>query len=191
MEPWNRTIVEEKYHYLRNTPSDINEHFPIIKGYTEECESVLELGVRWIVASWAFLAGKPKVYTGFDIEHPSKFGASLDELKKGAEQQGTQFDFILGDDLNPEIYNQLPNFDLIFIDTDHTYQQVKNELEVYHSKANKYLMLHDIVSFRNGGFDKDEKGIWAAIMEFLFYHEEWELWESFANNNGLTILRRK
>jgi hypothetical protein len=40
-------------------------------------------------------------------------------------------------------------------------------------------------------FDKDEKGIWAAIMEFLFYHEEWELWESFANNNGLTILRRK
>ena len=191
MEPWNRTIVEEKYHYLRNTPSDINEHFPIIKCYTEECESVLELGVRWIVASWAFLAGKPKVYTGFDIEHPSKFGASLDELKKGAEQQGTQFDFILGDDLNPEMYNQLPNFDLIFIDTDHTYQQVKNELEVYHSKANKYLMLHDTVSFRNGGFGKDEKGIWAAIMEFLFYHEEWELWESFANNNGLTILKRK
>lgn len=191
MEPWNRSIVEEKYHYLRNVPSDINEHFYTIKSYTEECDSVLELGVRWVVASWAFLAGKPKVYMGFDIEHPSKFGASLDELKKGAEQQGTQFDFILGDDLNPKIYNQLPNFDLIFIDTDHTYQQVKSELEIYHSKANKYIMLHDTISFRNGGFEGDKKGIWAAIMEFLFYHEEWELWESFANNNGLTILKRK
>ena len=191
MEPWNRSIVEEKYHYLRNVPSDINEHLYTIKSYTEECDSVLELGVRWVVASWAFLAGKPKVYMGFDIEHPSKFGASLDELKKGAEQQGTQFDFILGDDLNPKIYNQLPNFDLIFIDTDHTYQQVKSELEIYHSKANKYIMLHDTISFRNGGFEGDKKGIWAAIMEFLFYHEEWELWESFANNNGLTILKRK
>ena len=191
MEPWNRSIVEEKYHYLRNVPSDINEHLYTIKSYTEECDSDLELGVRCVDASWAFLAGKPKVYMGFDIEHPSKFGASLDELKKGAEQQGTQFDFILGDDLNPKIYNQLPNFDLIFIDTDHTYQQVKSELEIYHSKANKYIMLHDTISFRNGGFEGDKKGIWAAIMEFLFYHEEWELWESFANNNGLTILKRK
>ena len=101
------------------------------------------------------------------------------------------FNFILGNDLDPEIYNNLPNFDLVFIDTDHTYQQVINELKVYNSKANKYIILHDTVSFRHGGFNGDQKGIWAAIMEFLYSHTEWELWESFSNNNGLTILKRK
>ena len=167
MEPWNYNIVEEKYQYLKSAPSDINEHLPTIKKYTEECDSVLELGVRWIVAAYAFLAGNPKKYVGMDLDEPSRWGADLD----------------------PAIYNSLPNFDLIFIDTDHTYEQVKNELEIYHKKCNKYLMLHDTVSFRYGGFKEDKKGIWEAITEFLENHPEWELWESFANNNGLTILK--
>jgi cephalosporin hydroxylase len=191
MEPWKRNIVDEKFYYLSNTPSDINEHLPILKKYTEECESVLELGVRWIVASWAFLSGKPKYFTGLDIDDPSIHGADLNELKKGAEQNNVNFNFILGDDLNPEVYNNLPNFDLIFIDTDHTYHQVINELKVYNSKANKYIILHDTISFRHGGFNNDQKGIWAAVMEFLYLHKEWELWESFSNNNGLTILKKK
>ena len=64
MEPWNYNIVEEKYQYLKSAASDINEHLPIIKKYTEECDSILELGVRWIVAAYAFLAGNPKKYVG-------------------------------------------------------------------------------------------------------------------------------
>lgn len=192
MEPWNWNKVEEKYHYLCNAPSDINEHLPTVRKYTEECDSVLELGVRWIVAAWAFIAGKPKHYVGMDLSHPSEFGADLEELKTSAIQNGIEsFEFIQNNDLDPNVYNNLPNFDLVFIDTDHTYEQVKNELDIYHSKANKYIILHDTVSFRHGGFDGDEKGIWAAIMEFLYSHPEWELWESYTNNNGLTILKRK
>jgi cephalosporin hydroxylase len=192
MEPRNWNIVEEKYHYLCNTPSDIHEHLPTLKKYTEECDSVLELGVRWIVASWAFIAGKPKTYVGIDLSHPSEFGANLDLLREGAYQNGVEnFEFIQGSDLDYDIVNKLPNFDLVFVDTDHTYDQVKNELEIYHFKVNKYIILHDTISFRHGGFNKDKKGIWAAVTEFLSSHPEWELWESFANNNGLTILKRK
>jgi cephalosporin hydroxylase len=191
MEIQNRNIVDEKYYYLSSVPSDINEHLPILKKYTEECDSVLELGVRWIVATWAFLAGKPKNYIGLDIEHPSFFGADITELRKGAVQNNVNFHFIVGDDLNSQIYNQIPNVDLTFIDTDHTYNQVKSELEIYHLKTNKYIILHDTISFRYGGFNGDEKGIWSAITEFTHSHPEWEIWESFANNNGLTILRKK
>ena len=190
MEPWNYNIVEEKYQYLKSAASDINEHLPIIKKYTEECDSVLELGVRWVVAAYAFLAGNPKKYVGMDLDNPTKWGANLELLQKGAEQRGIDFEFRQCNDLEPSVYNSLPNFDLIFIDTDHTYEQVKNELEIYHKKCNKYLMLHDTVSFRYGGFGNDKKGIWAAITEFLSKNKEWELWESFANNNGLTILKK-
>jgi cephalosporin hydroxylase len=191
MRPNQYNIVEEKYQYLKSAPSDINEHLPTLKKYTEECESVLELGVRWIVAAYAFLAGNPKKYVGLDLDHPEVHGADVELLRRGAEQRGIDFTMIVGDDLDDDLYNTLPNFDLIFIDTDHTYEQVKSELEIYHNKCNRYLILHDTVSFRYGGFNNDTKGIWTAITEFLEGNDEWELWESFANNNGLTILRRK
>lgn len=191
MEPFKRKIVDEKYYYFCNVKSDINEHLPTLKKYSEECESILELGVRWVVASWAFLMGKPKKFYCMDIVEPLSYGVDINILKLGAEEKNIEFNFILGNDLNPLIYNNLPNFDLIFIDTDHTYEQVSNELNIYHKLANKYIILHDTISFRYGGFNGDSKGIWLAITEFLNINSDWELWESYSNNNGLTILKRK
>ena len=69
--------------------------------------------------------------------------------------------------------------------------KVKKELEVYHKKANKYLMLHDTVSFRYGGFSGDENGVWNAVMEFVHSHPEWEIWESLPSWPGMTVLKRK
>jgi len=201
MEPWNRRIIDEKYHYLRSVNSDINEFFPVIEKYTRECNSVLELGVRWVTGTWAFLYGlreenkdyqSPKKYVGIDIDPIEKWDASAPELlKRGAEQRNIDYKFIQSDDLDPRIIRTLPNFDLIFIDTLHTYDQVKKELEAYHSKANKYIMLHDTTSFRYGGFEDDLIGIWPAITEFLNKHPEWELWESLPSWPGMTILKKK
>ena len=41
----------------KNGSSDIMEHLPTLYKYATECESVLELGVRGCVSSWAFLKG--------------------------------------------------------------------------------------------------------------------------------------
>ena len=201
MEPWNRRIIDEKYHYLRSVTSDISEFFPTIVKYTRECNSVLELGVRWVTGTWAFLYGLreenkdynlPKKYVGVDIDPIETWDPTTPELlKKGAEQRNIDYQFILADDLDPKFVNSLPNFDLVFIDTLHSYDQVKKELNVYHSKANKYIMLHDTVSFRYGGWEGDTIGIWPAITEFLQSYPEWELWESLPSWPGLTILKRK
>ena len=201
MEPWNRRIIDEKYHYLRSVRSDINEFFPTIVKYTRECDSVLELGVRWVVGTWAFLYGLreedkdydyPKKYVGIDIDPIESWDESAPELlQKGADQRNIDYQFLQTDDLDPKVIESLPDFDLVFIDTLHTYDQVKKELETYHSKANKYIMLHDTISFRYGGFDGDEIGIWPAVTEFLSSNQEWELWESLPKWPGLTILKRK
>jgi cephalosporin hydroxylase len=201
MEPWNRRIIDEKYHYLRSVRSDINEFFPTIVKYTRECDSVLELGVRWVVGTWAFLYGLreedkdydyPKKYVGIDIDPIESWDESAPELlQKGADQRNIDYQFLQTDDLDPKVIESLPDFDLVFIDTLHTYDQVKKELEAYHSKANKYIMLHDTISFRYGGFDGDEIGIWPAVTEFLSSNQEWELWESLPKWPGLTILKRK
>jgi len=201
MEPWHRRIIDEKYHYLRSVNSDISEFFPVIEKYTRECDSVLELGVRWVTGTWAFLYGLreenkdyqlPKKYVGIDIDPIEKWDASAPELlKRGAEQRNIDYKFIQSDDLDPRIIRTLPNFDLIFIDTLHTYDQVKRELEAYHSKANKYIMLHDTTSFRYGGFEGDTIGIWPSITEFLSSHPEWEMWETLPSWPGMTVLKRK
>ena len=199
MEPQNRRIIDEKYHYLRSVTSDINEFFPTIVKYTRECDSVLELGVRWITGTWAFLYGLreenkdyhlPKTYLGVDIDEPSIWGADLDIVKSGAKERKIDFNFKIADDLDPSFYNSIPNFDLIFVDTAHDYNQVKQELEIYHRKCNKYIMLHDTISFRYGGWEGDTRGIWLAITEFVYSHPEWEIWETNPNSPGMTVLKK-
>ena len=44
MEPWNRRIIDEKYYYLSNVQSDINEHLPTFRRYAKECDTIIELG---------------------------------------------------------------------------------------------------------------------------------------------------
>ena len=52
-------MIENYYNNLVNTPSDINEHLPTLRKYAEECDHITEMGVRWIVSTYAFLAAKP------------------------------------------------------------------------------------------------------------------------------------
>ena len=37
-----------------NAPSDIHEHLPTLSNYSEKCDSVIELGMRYVVSTWAF-----------------------------------------------------------------------------------------------------------------------------------------
>jgi len=58
--------ILEKYKQLSEVRSDINEHLITLKKYTEECDTVVEMGVRSIVSTWAFLAGNPKKLISLD-----------------------------------------------------------------------------------------------------------------------------
>jgi hypothetical protein len=50
-------LVNNRYENLCNEPSDIHEHLPTLYKYATECESVIELGVRGCISSWAFVNG--------------------------------------------------------------------------------------------------------------------------------------
>ena len=177
------TIYQEKC----NTPSDINEHLPVLKRYTEECNHVTEMGVRWVVSTYAFMMGKPKTLISYDIEPVEKWGTDRQFLVDLAKENGTHFEFHIADTLNLTIKET----DLLFLDTNHTYNQVKGELALHGNKSNKYIIFHDTTSFEFGGFDGDTIGIWPAIQEFLDANSHWFIHERLLNNNGLTVLKRK
>ena len=175
--------LNQIYERLYNTPSDINEHLPILASYASECDHITEMGVRYIVSTYALLMGKPKRMISNYI-HMCHWESVRDLVK-----EDTDFQFLVGNTLEIEIEPT----DLLFIDTLHNYAQLKKELELHASKVSKYIIFHDTTSFENVGESysgNPEGGIWPAIEEFLQLNPQWTLKERFTNNNGLTIIKK-
>ncbi len=182
---------------------DISEHLLTLKRYAEECEHVTELGVRWVSSTWGLLAGKPKKMKSFDI---SPLPLDMEqEIQRLAAEQGTEWVFIRENVLNT---SQIDATDLLFIDTLHSYKQLRTELDYHAHKAKKYIILHDTATFghRNegdineNGLDdltktylrqlRNKQGLLPALADFLDLSKEWKIKEVFLNNNGLTVLER-
>lgn len=172
-------MIEEKYQELCKIPSDIYQHLPTIKKYATGCDFIIELGVRKIVSTWALLAGKPKQMLSVDIVHPREFGADIMEVYDATADENIDFAFTEKSSLDIN----LPEHDLLFIDTLHTYDQLTAELNKHESKVKKYIIMHD-----TGIPELPEMP--QAVNDFLDKNPQWEIAEYFQNNNGLCILRR-
>lgn len=176
--------LEEIYESKCNDNSDICQHLPTLKKYAELCDKIIELGVRSIVSTWAFLYGKPKSLLSVDIYHPSSYidydkdGCNIELVYEISKETGVEFSFIEADTLKIT----LPKCDLLFFDTLHTYEQLSKELELHGNNVNKYLIFHDTVSY--------ESELIPAIKEFMEANPHWILEAEYKNNNGLLILKR-
>jgi hypothetical protein len=190
--------IKEYYDYSVSTPSDINEHLPTLLKYSKECKHITEMGVRGGVSSWAFLYSNPHKMVSYDIAT----NLSVENIINIANESNMNFHFILKDVLTVEIENT----DLLFIDTWHTYNQLTSELQLHSNYVNKYIILHDTVSF--GLIDeslydfvsnivkhttKEKEGLINAVQDFLITEKgsNWMIHEVHENNNGLTVLKRK
>lgn len=168
------------FEHLHKTPSDINEHLPVLRDLASECETVVEMGVRTCVSTWAFVEGLKKGGTlvSIDIKHPSKYGADITPVEKACKNKGILFKFYEQSTLEIDI----PEVDMLFIDTLHEYGQLKAELERHGNKAKKYLVFHDTVSC--------ETELMPAIEEFLKTNKKWKIKEHYKNNNGVLVCEK-
>jgi len=181
--------IYQIYKLLCETPSDINEHLPTLYKYARECKHITEMGVRWVVSTWAFLATEPKKMISYDIRNPSEWGVDILDVLKLARDEDINYIFIQDDVLKVEIEKT----DLLFLDTVHNYAQLKEELRLHAHKVRKYIIFHDTVTYGFVDESSDEpnsKGIGLAITEFLSENSDWYLREQFINNNGLIVIAR-
>ena len=163
--------------------SDIHQHLPTLKKYAEDCNHITEFGVRGIVSTYALLMGIPNKMVSYDIDF-----VDMDFIKNMVKEN-TDFKFIQGDSTNIEIEET----DLLFIDTLHTFDQLKTELFLHSPNVKKYIILHDTTSYEWEGEmvnGVSQKGLWPAVEDFLNLNSNWSILERFGNNNGLTILKR-
>lgn len=178
--------ITEKFLKWSNTPCDINEHLPTLKNLSEQCDSVVELGIGRVVSTWGLLAGFPKRMISVDINDPIIHGQPIQEVFDACKEKNINYNFILNDSSKIEI----EECDLLFIDTWHVYDHLKKELTLHGNKAKKYIAFHDTVTFGTYGETHGHLGLNKAIEEFLAENPHWKIQAFYKNNNGLTVLQR-
>jgi predicted O-methyltransferase YrrM len=191
--------IQSYYNNHKNTPSDINEHLPVLYRLAEKVQTIVEMGTRNGESTSALLAaieGTTKKLTCYDLYR----APIVDRF-----ESFSNFNFVLADTLKISIEST----DLLFIDTLHTYHQLYNELVKHSGSVTTYIALHDTVSYG----EKDEPfydpnaevkmsdlteqtaktGLIAAVNDFLTTEDgqNWYIGATYTNNNGLMILKRK
>ena len=133
-------VIDRKYNEkVNDLTGDIHEHLPTLREYASKCETVVEMGVRSVVSTWAFLKGLSesggtiKKLTSVDIEN-----IDMENVIQCAKDVGIDMKFVQHDSATVDVET-----DLLFIDTWHVYAHLKRELEFHHSKVSKYIIMHD------------------------------------------------
>ena len=177
--------IQQRYEYLKQKPSDINEHLQMLHDLASECNHITEFWVRTAVSTTALLAGlKPEAkLISYDL-HTSK---EVFDLSDQSVLEKKNFHFCVADTRSVEIQET----DLLFIDTWHVADCLIKELENSAPKVRKYIAFHDTTTFGEKGETEWMKGLKYAMDEYLAKHKEWKVKKVYTNNNWLTIRQRQ
>lgn len=170
-----RAVLEEEYNNACKTPTDINEHLPTLRALADECESVTELGTRNGQSTRAFLASDAYQITSLDLY----IDPEVEKLFVLARKIDKNAVYCIANSLRDDVVEET---DLLFIDTDHSYKQLSEELRLHGNKANKYIVLHDTHTYR--------EALLPAVIEFMVKNGDWIMYSHDTHNNGLTVLKR-
>ena len=176
----NADFFKNEFTNACQTVNDINEHLPLLNELASECSHVTEMGVRTGCSTRAFLYADV-ILRSYDLE----LDQSVSKLFEVATSYGKDATYT-GADVRQLTIEET---DLLFIDTWHCYEQLKIELNRHHSKARKYIAMHDTYTFGVQG-EHTEIGLLPALIEFIIEHPEWRFKIHRINNNGLTVIER-
>jgi hypothetical protein len=170
--------LTKTYNTLCSKKSDINEHLSTLVRYGKMVDHITEFGVRIGRSTIAFLFSQPKKMISYDINQFKQYQTIKPLI------ENTDFKFIQSDVLKIDIEET----DLLFIDTYHSYNQLKKELALHGNKVKKYIIFHDTETFGYKGMDGKSPGLLQAIHEYI-ENSKWFIDEIYKNNNGLLILK--
>jgi len=189
----NMTKIENNFFSKKIEESDIYMHLDTLYEYAKKCKSVAEFGVRHVVSSYAFAYAKPEKLLCLDIN----LSPQVETFKQECLQENINLEFVQASSLDYEFTEE---YDMLFIDTLHTYDQLSQELAKHHSKIKKYIIFHDTVYWghknenpvdnSDTGERGEKVGLVPAIREFLTKNKEWKEVCTYTYNNGLTIIER-
>lgn len=175
-----KSIFDHEYKKACAEPSDINQHLPVLNQLAQTVETITEFGARSGVSTRAFLNSHATL-----ISYDLVIDIGLQELFKQAKSLGKTVEYVQADVLKITIKPT----DLLFIDTWHVYNQLKDELRLHADQVRNYIVLHDTHTFGTTGEDRG-LGLLPAVIEFIINNPDWRFKYHSTDNNGLTVLER-
>ena len=175
--------LAEFYHELRGLQEKHSgDHYcavhDALTGLMEDCKIYKELGVKQGTTLAAVMLTNPKLILAID--------RSLDDYKPYkklfetyATENNIKFDIKETD--STSFISTAISCDLLFIDTQHVYSQLKKELNAHHAFVNKYIVMHDTHA-------KPE--MLKAIEQFVEKNKKWKIKEINKQNVGYTVLEK-
>src|SRR3954451_6079901 len=141
--PDSLRTAQERYPEVAAAPSDIQRHLPRLR--REAHGTVLELGVRGGNSTVALLAG-------LEERGGMLWSVDVDPESAAVFSGHAQWCFVLADsrDVRPLGEAGLPDeLDVLFIDTIHTYEQVRDELAIWGDRVvdGGVILFHDTDSY--------------------------------------------
>lgn len=118
---------------------DMAPHIDTLMAAAAQAHTIVELGVRGAVSTWAILDAMPAdaVLVSVDIAE-----CTVPERVR----QDPRWVFIVGDDRAPAVREQIPaHADLVFIDTSHEYEHTVAELAWALTLGPDRIVMHDYV----------------------------------------------
>ena len=168
--------------YESSADNDISEHLPVLSLLTTEfkLKEVVELGTRSGNSTLVLLEAAKQIdgrVLSMDVQPCDE--ARQRVLAAGLESLWT---FWQANDLEVPSSEIPQPIDLLFIDTLHTYGQLKAELAKYGPmmRAGGWIVIHDYVAF---------SGLTEAVGEYVALHKAQVSFYPFVNQNGLALIR--
>lgn len=181
---WALDIFHIEYAKAVDQETDIQKVIPKLYDYAMKCSSVLELGVRTGVSTRAFLNANLKYMTSVDLSEEYL----VRDLFNVADIVGRDYKYVIADSREYEVDR---DYDLLFIDTEHTYDQVSFELDKYHHFIRKYIIVHDVFKYGVKTDEEGDVGLLPAVLNFMRENPDWVIEEYTTDSNGLLVLKRR
>lgn len=174
--PETSDIFEKEYLDSCKNHKDISPHLPVLNWLARTVGNVTEIGTNDGESTRAFLYSDAtlKTYDNTFSEKNSKIIETAKNFNKNAE-------YILGDLKKIDI----DDTDLLFIDAEYNFDQLKSILSYNSSKVKKYIVIHNT---KYNEIDKKEP--LELIIEFLVINKNWKFKLYQPVKKGLIVLEK-
>lgn len=196
--PYDGKTVEEIYVAVQTIPRDLEKHFPKLRELATGCQRITEFTKRR-ESTVALAAGLYSVAnhttTTIDPQNPErktyKFTSyNLESNDSAVGEIGklsvNVFDFELHSVESPAVA-EITETDLLFIDSQHTYERLRDELKKFAPRVSRYIVLHDTALHGFHGEDGGA-GLLQALKEFMRDDPKWSIVYHTQDQYGLTVL---